>query len=77
MLEQLRLASPGNTEARFGEAACYLQSALISLSARLEENYSSVSARKEIELYLDNINAALHVVESTNWHTAWTPAQKG
>ncbi|PCL94660.1 tetratricopeptide repeat protein [Paenibacillus lautus] len=76
MLEQLRLASPGHTEARFGEAACYLQSALISLSARLEESYSSASARKEIESYLDNINAALHVVESTNWHTTWTPAQK-
>ncbi|MFG1733447.1 tetratricopeptide repeat protein [Paenibacillus sp. 843] len=76
LLEQLRLAHPGRTEIRFGEAACYLQSALISLSARLEEQYSSATARKEIEQYLDNINAALHVVENTNWHTTWSPAQK-
>ncbi|MBT2760799.1 tetratricopeptide repeat protein [Paenibacillus sp. ISL-20] len=76
LLEQLRLAYPGRTEIRFGEAACYLQSALISLSARLEEQYASATARKEIEQYLDNINAALHVVENTNWHTSWSPAQK-
>ncbi|MGG3311858.1 tetratricopeptide repeat protein [Paenibacillus lautus] len=76
LLEQLRLAYPGRTEIRFGEAACYLQSALISLSARLEEQYASATARKEIEQYLDNINAALHVVENTNWHTTWSPAQK-
>ncbi|WP_339272123.1 tetratricopeptide repeat protein [Paenibacillus sp. FSL K6-1330] len=76
LLEQLRLTYPGRTEIRFGEAACYLQSALISLSARLEEQYASATARKEIEQYLDNINAALHVVENTNWHTTWSPAQK-
>lgn len=76
LLERLRRSYPEHTEARFGEAACYLQSALISLSSRLEEQYASEPARKEIEQYMDSINAALHVVESTNWHTTWSPAQK-
>ncbi|AWP28461.1 tetratricopeptide repeat protein [Paenibacillus sp. Cedars] len=76
LLEQLRRSYPEHTETRFGEAACYLQSALISLSSRLEEQYPSEPARKEIEQYMDSIHAALHVVESTNWHTTWSPAQR-
>ncbi|ANY71891.1 hypothetical protein BBD41_04430 [Paenibacillus ihbetae] len=76
LFAQLRSHRPSFAAARFGEAACYLQSTLISLSGRLERVYASAEARTEIEAYLGKINAALHVVESTGWHTSWSPAQQ-
>ncbi|KOR88674.1 hypothetical protein [Paenibacillus solani] len=75
LFEQLRLSDPLHEETRFGEAACYLQSTLISLSSRLEAQYASASASQEIKSHMNNVNAALHIVESTNWRTTWSPAQ--
>ncbi|MGG3282491.1 tetratricopeptide repeat protein [Paenibacillus solani] len=75
LFEQLRLADPLHEETRFGEAACYLQTTLISLSSRLEAQYTSASASQEIKSHMNNVNTALHIVESTNWRTIWSPAQ--
>lgn len=75
LFEQLRLADPLHEETRFGEAACYLQMTLISLSSRLEAQFTSASASQEIKSHMNNVIAALHIVESTNWRTTWSPAQ--
>ncbi|MUG64932.1 tetratricopeptide repeat protein [Paenibacillus campinasensis] len=74
--QQIRQAWPSCTAARFGEAACHLQSALLSLSRRLETSFSSPKLQQEIMEHIDNIVAALNLVDSSGWHTSWTPSQK-
>lgn len=75
MFENLRLSQPEHTGAKFGEAACYLQTALLSLSSRIARIDSSDTVKEQVMEYMRNINAALHIVENTHWHTFWTPAQ--
>lgn len=75
LFKNLRLSCPEHTSAKFGEAACYLQSALLSLSSRFSKKSSSDATERKIFKYMHSINAALHIVENTNWHTYWTPAQ--
>lgn len=76
MFENLRLSQPDHTNARFGEAACYLQSALLSLSSRMTRIESSKTVKQQAMEYMQSINAALHIVENTKWHTSWSPAQR-
>lgn len=76
MFESLRLSQPEHTNARFGEAACYLQSALLSLSSRMTRIESTKTVKEQALEYMQSIHAALHIVENTKWHTSWTPAQK-
>lgn len=76
MFENIRLSQSEHTNARFGEAACYLQSALLSLSSRVNRINCSRTIKEQAMEYMNSINAALHIVENTNWHTTWTPAQR-
>ena len=76
LFESLRLSHPEHTSARFAEAACYLQSALLSLSTRLVQIDSPDMIKQQAMEYMESINAALHIVENTKWHTSWTPAQQ-
>ncbi|GAB6929895.1 hypothetical protein JCM10914A_38780 [Paenibacillus sp. JCM 10914] len=76
VLDQIRQIHPELTAARFGEAACHLQSAMLSLSNRLSSHYRIAPTREVLEQYMAKISTALHIVESTNWHTTWSPAQK-
>lgn len=75
LFKELRLLEPGWTEPRFGEAACYLHSALLSLSARMERVNCPESIKHDAAEYLSSIHAAIHIVESTKWHTSWTTGQ--
>lgn len=75
LFQDLRLSKPDDTASRFGEAACYLQSALLSLSARIERLDCTETVKQQALEYMKSIHAALHIVESTQWHTSWTPAQ--
>lgn len=76
IFENLRLSQAEHTNARFGEAACYLHSALLSLSSRMTRIESTRTVKEQSLEYMHSINAALHIVENTKWHTSWTPAQK-
>lgn len=76
IFESLRLSQPEHTSARFAEAACYLQSALLSLSSRMVRIDSPDMIKQQSMEYMERINAALHIVENTKWHTSWTPAQQ-
>lgn len=76
LFHQIRRARPSCTVARFGEAACHLQTTIFSLSKRLEASFSSPKLKQEIMQHLDNMVSALHLVESSGWHTTWTPSQK-
>ncbi|WP_054957186.1 tetratricopeptide repeat protein [Paenibacillus dakarensis] len=76
LFEKIRLAQPEHTNARFGEAACYLQSALLSLSSRITRIDTQASVKQQAIEYMKGINAALHIVENTKWHTVWTLEQQ-
>lgn len=75
LFKELRLLQPGWTEPRFGEAACYLHSVLLSLLARVERIDSPESVKQNALEYTAGVHAAIHIVESTRWHTSWTPGQ--
>ncbi|UNK20418.1 hypothetical protein MNQ98_10565 [Paenibacillus sp. N3/727] len=76
IFENLRLSQPEHTASRFGEAACYLQSSLLSLSSRMARIDSPDTVKEQAMEYMHSINAALHIVENTHWHTIWSPAQR-
>ncbi|NMO96906.1 tetratricopeptide repeat protein [Paenibacillus lemnae] len=71
----LRLKRPDLMEARYGEAACCLQLSLLSLSSRLEKMYRVDKVKEQITEYMNYVYSALHIVESSGWHTSWTPGQ--
>ncbi|MFI2855552.1 hypothetical protein ACH6EH_00280 [Paenibacillus sp. JSM ZJ436] len=71
----LRLQSPHLMLAKYGEAACCLQASLSSLSARIEKLCASPAAQEQVVRYMECIHSALHVLESSGWHTSWTPGQ--
>lgn len=75
LFKELRQVQPGWTEPRFGEAACYLHSALFSLSERMERVDCPEMVKQDASEYISSIHAAIHIVESTKWHTSWTPGQ--
>ncbi|MBE9912970.1 tetratricopeptide repeat protein [Paenibacillus donghaensis] len=76
IFEAIYGTDPNHSTARFGAASCYLQQTRESLMARLESTIVGSEMFIKIERYLDNISRALQIMNITNWHTKWTPAQK-
>ncbi|MDR9852665.1 hypothetical protein RJP21_03490 [Paenibacillus sp. VCA1] len=75
IFEAIYTTDPNHSTARFGAASCCLQQTKASLMARLENTIVGTDLFHQIERYLDNISRALHILNITDWHTRWTPAQ--
>lgn len=75
IFEAIYNTDPNHSASRFGAASCYLQQTKKSLMARLENTIVGSEHFLQIERYLNNITRALHILNITEWHTRWTPAQ--
>lgn len=67
---------PDMAQARFGAASCYLHETMNNLIRRIELYHPSEEARLKINKYLDRIQQTLLIVDESNWHTIWSPAQQ-
>ncbi|AZK47087.1 hypothetical protein [Paenibacillus lentus] len=68
--------APDMAQARFGAASCYLHETITNLYRRIELYHPAEEARLKIDKYLDKIQQTLLVVNKSNWHTIWSPAQQ-
>jgi tetratricopeptide (TPR) repeat protein len=76
IFETIYGTDPNHSPARFGAASCYLQQTKKSLMGRLENTIVGNELFLKIEHHLDKISRALQILNITEWHTIWTPAQE-
>lgn len=68
--------APEMARARFGAASCCLHETMDNLFRRMELYHPADEEQRKINKYLDTIQQSLHILERSNWHTAWGPAQQ-
>lgn len=68
--------APDMAEARFGAASCYLHETMNNLFRRIELYHPSEEERLKIDKYLETIQQSLLIMNESNWHTLWSPAQQ-
>jgi len=76
VFEAIYSTDPNHSPARFGAASCYLQQTKGSLTSKLESSIIGSEMFLKIDRYLSNITRALQILNITQWHTEWTPAQQ-
>lgn len=75
IFEAIYNTDPNHSASRFGAASCYLQQTRRSLISRLENSIVGSELFIKTERYLEKVTQALHIINITEWHTRWTPAQ--
>lgn len=73
--EQIYINNPSHTSAQFATAACYLAKSLESLLDRKNHLAEVEDSAKLLEQYIHNVYQSLHLIQDTQWHTVWNPAQ--
>lgn len=63
--------------ARFGAASCYLQQAMQNLRRRMEIYHPLEAEKIKICKYLEDFNQALHIIQTSGWHTYSSAKQTG
>lgn len=76
IFEAIYSTDPNHSPARFGAASCYLQQTHQSLISKMESCVIGSETFMKIDRYLSNITRALQILNITQWHTEWTPAQQ-
>ncbi|PQP87834.1 MULTISPECIES: tetratricopeptide repeat protein [Paenibacillus] len=76
LFESIYATDPSHSLARFAAASCFLEETRSSLDHRQERQVIGSELYFQIDEYLTNITLALQIIQSTSWHTVWTPAQR-
>ncbi|OZB94802.1 tetratricopeptide repeat protein [Paenibacillus sp. XY044] len=76
LFESIYATDPSHSLSRFAAASCFLEETRSSLDHRQERQVIGSDLYFQIDEYLTNITLALQIIQSTGWHTVWTPAQR-
>ncbi|MBW4838072.1 MAG: tetratricopeptide repeat protein [Paenibacillaceae bacterium] len=75
IFETIAERHPDFAGARFGAASCCLQQAIAKLERRIQLYHPTKTEQEKICKYLDDFHQALNLIQTSSWHTEWSPAQ--